>query len=120
MIYLDNAATTKVFETAIDAANTAMREEYFNPNATYKYGVAAKKNIELARKIIADAVGAKSEELVFTSCATESNNWVFARGIKNAKGNVVISAGEHSSVYEAATSLKNRGEIGRASCRERV
>lgn len=109
MIYLDNAATTKVFETAIDAANTAMREEYFNPNATYKYGVAAKKNIELARRTIADAVGAKPEELVFTSCATESNNWVFARGIKNAKGNVVISAGEHSSVYEAATSLKNRG-----------
>lgn len=109
MIYLDNAATTRVFDSAVAAANTAMREEYFNPNATYKSGVEAKKSIEFSRKTIADAVGAKPEELIFTSCATESNNWVFACGIKNPRGNVVISAGEHSSVYEAAMRLKNRG-----------
>lgn len=109
MIYLDNAATTKVFECAIAAADAAMREEFFNPNATYKSGVNAKRNIELCRKTIADAVGAKPDELIFTSCATESNNWVFARGIKNLKGNIVISAGEHSSVYETAMCLKNKG-----------
>lgn len=109
MIYLDNAATTRVFDCAIAAAEKVMRDEYFNPNTTYKSGVTANRNIELARKSIAESVGAKPEELIFTSCATESNNWVFARGIKNPKGNIVISAGEHASVYESAVALKNRG-----------
>lgn len=109
MIYLDNAATTRVFDCAISAAENAMRNEYFNPNATYKSGVYAHEKMEQNRRQIAAAVGAHAKELVFTSCATEANNWVFNCGIKNRKGNVIISAGEHSSVYEAAMQLKNRG-----------
>ena len=109
MIYLDNAATTRVFDCAINAAVDKMREKYYNPNATYKSGVGAREEIELARSSIADRVGAKPNELVFTSCATESNNWVLTCGPKNKKGNIVISAGEHSSVYEPAVRLKNQG-----------
>lgn len=110
MIYLDNAATTKVFECAAQAAETAMLTEYFNPNATYKSAVNVNNGIERARSIIANAVGVQSDELIFTSCATESNNWVFNCGIKNHKGNIVITAGEHSSVYEVAMQLKSRGK----------
>ena len=110
MIYLDNAATTKVFDSAVRVAETAMLTDYFNPNATYKSAVAVNNSIENSRSIIANAVGADKEELVFTSGATESNNWVFNCGIKNHKGNIVISAGEHSSVYEVAMQLKNRGK----------
>lgn len=110
MIYLDNAATTKVFDCAAQAAQTAMLTEYFNPNATYKSAVSVNNGIERARGIIANAVGAQSDELIFTSCATESNNWVFNCGIKNHKGNIVITAGEHSSVYEVAMQLKSRGK----------
>ncbi|MDE6200913.1 MAG: cysteine desulfurase [Clostridiales bacterium] len=110
MIYLDNAATTRVFDSAACAAQTAMLTDYFNPNATYKSAVAVNNRIEQARSIIANAVGANSDELFFTSGATESNNWVFNCGIKNHKGNIVISAGEHSSVYEVAMQLKNRGK----------
>lgn len=109
MIYLDNAATTRVYECAIEAANAAMRVDYFNPNTTYKSGVAVREGIERARNSIANAIGAHASEIIFTSCATESNNWVFANGIKNKKGNVVISAGEHSSVYEPAMRLKSGG-----------
>lgn len=109
MIYLDNAATTKVFDSAVEAAKTAMTEYYFNPNTTYPIGVKANSDIEKHRRAISDAVGAKNGRLVFTSCATESNNWVLDCCRKNAKGNVVISAGEHSSVYEPAMRLKNRG-----------
>lgn len=109
MIYLDNAATTRVFDCAISAAEKAMCDDYFNPNTTYRSGVAAKNSLEQARARIADIVGAKPRELFFTSCATESNNWVFECGRKNKKGNVVISAGEHASVYEPAMRLKSRG-----------
>lgn len=109
MIYLDNAATTRVFECAVSAAETAMRELYFNPNTTYKSGVEAKRAVENARREIAARLGAADSEIFFTSCASESNNWVFERGVKNPKGNVVISGGEHSSVYEPAMSLKNIG-----------
>ena len=110
MIYLDNAATTRVFDSAVTAANEAMRDGYFNPNATYESGVKAREKIDEARKSIANAVGAMPDELVFTSCATESNNWVFACGKKYKKGNIVITAGEHASVYEPAMRLKSRGD----------
>lgn len=110
MIYLDNAATTKVFNSAVKAAEAAMLTNYFNPNATYKSAVRANNELERARNTIAAAVGANSDELIFTSGATEANNWVFNCGIKNHKGNIVITAGEHSSVYEAAILLKSRGK----------
>lgn len=108
MIYLDNAATTAVFDDAVCAAETAMREQYFNPNATYRPGVSAKQTLETNRQIIAKLAGAQPGEIFFTSCATESNNWVFECGRKS-KGNVVITAGEHASVYEPAMRLKSRG-----------
>ncbi len=109
MIYLDNAATTRVFDCAANAAVGAMTAEYFNPNATYKSGVLVREKLERDRKTIASIIGARPDELFFTSCATESNNWVFESGIKNKKGNIVITAGEHSSVYEPAMQLKSRG-----------
>jgi len=109
MIYLDNAATTRVYDCAIAAAEKAMRDDFFNPNTTYAAGVRSNTELENCRRQIASAVGAASGELIFTSCATEANNWVLTNGRKNRKGNVVISAGEHASVYETAMQLKNRG-----------
>lgn len=109
MIYLDNAATTRVFDCSVSAAAESMKISYFNPNATYANAISVKKSMELARKTIADRLGVDSEELFFTSCATESNNWVINNGRKKPKGNVIISAGEHSSVYEPAMQLINRG-----------
>ncbi|MCH5350401.1 MAG: cysteine desulfurase [Clostridiales bacterium] len=109
MIYLDNAATTKVFDEAVSAAAQMMTDNFYNPNATYTHGVAVKSFIESCRKEIAKYLGAEDKEIIFTSCATESNNWVFSQGRKRPSGNIVISAGEHSSVYEPAMRLKSRG-----------
>ena len=109
MIYLDNAATTRVFDKAVDAACEAMRTGFFNPNATYKSGVDSREVIEKARMTIAHAIGTSPDEIIFTSGATESNNWVFSCGRKNPKGNIVVTSGEHASVYECAMQLKNRG-----------
>lgn len=109
MIYLDNAATTRVFDCAVNAATASMQDCFFNPNATYNKAIEAKKTMDSARKTIAAHFGSRAEEIFFTSCATEANNWVLNCGRKKQKGNVVISAGEHSSVYEPAMQLKNRG-----------
>lgn len=109
MIYLDNAATTKVFDCSITAADCMMRDEYFNTTATYPSGCSVKTKIEGCRRKIAAHLGVNSTELFFTSCATESNNWAFNGVRLRPAGNIVISAGEHASVYEAAVALKNKG-----------
>lgn len=108
MIYLDNAATTKPFDTVIAQMNAVLKDNYYNPSALYAPAFEVKKEVEKARKAVCDALGGNGK-LYFTSCATESNSWVFASGIKNRKGNVVVSMGEHPSVYENAQALIAKG-----------
>lgn len=109
MIYLDNAATTRVSDAAVDAMVRTAKEDFYNPSATYKSGIEAKKALSLARKAIADTFGCAEKEIFFTSCATESNNWVLNCAMKSKKSNFIISAGEHASVYECAQAQKNKG-----------
>lgn len=109
MIFLDNASTTRVFENAAEAMKSVYLTEYFNPSATYSAAVGVKRLIDHARLNIALKLNALPEEIFFTSCATESNTWAINNGFKNKKGNIVISSGEHASVYENAIALKGRG-----------
>ena len=109
MIYLDNAATTRVLQTAADAMLEYARGKYYNPSAGYRAALEVRHDIADAAGVIASVIGADPHEIVFTSCATESNNHVFSCGVKNKKGNVVISAVEHASVYESAMRLKSKG-----------
>ena len=78
--YLDNSATTKVCPEAAQAALQAMTEIYGNPNSTHTVGREAKKLLDRSRRQAAAALGCKSEELVFTSCGSESDNWPSSRG----------------------------------------
>ncbi|MBE5731431.1 MAG: cysteine desulfurase [Clostridiales bacterium] len=109
MIFLDNASTTKVYDKAIEAMDKIYREDYFNPSATYKGGREALSHITKARETIASYLSVKKDEIYFTSCATESNNWVLNNAFKNKKGNIVISCGEHACVYETAKNLASKG-----------
>ena len=109
MIYLDNAATTKVYAESVEAMTSVYSIDYFNPSSTYKYGLEVKKLITDARKNIADHFSVLPCEIYFTSCATEANNWIINNGFKNKKGNIVVSAGEHACVYECAKNLKSKG-----------
>ena len=109
MIYLDNASTTKVFSSSADIMHKACTVDFFNPSATYKAGINVKNLINNARKNIAQSLGCDDCELYFTSCATESNNWIFNSVLKNQRQNFIISAGEHASIYEPAIALKNKG-----------
>ncbi|MBP5593186.1 MAG: cysteine desulfurase [Clostridia bacterium] len=109
MIYLDNAATTKTIKSAADKAMRYLTELYFNPAAHYRPAISVKNDINEAADVIAASLGVKRKTLIFTSGASESNNTVFECGIRNKKGNIVISAMEHPSVYECALRLKSKG-----------
>lgn len=109
MIYLDNAATTRVYDEAIKIIEKVCREDYFNPSSTYSGGIAAKKIITDTRATIAAVLNCSLNSVYFTSCATEANNWALTCGLKNKKGNIVVGSGEHACVYECAKALKSSG-----------
>ena len=107
-MFLDNASTTPLSEDATKRSEFAVNK-YYNPSALYGEALSVKNEIENSRAVIAKRLGASANEIFFTSCATESNNWVFESGFKNKKGNIVVSSMEHASVYQCAMRQKSRG-----------
>ena len=106
MIYLDNAATTRPNQEALDGAVAALTN-YYNPSSLHAGGTEAARAIERAREEILALIAPRQFELVFTSCGTEADNQVIFSSVK--RGNFVTTAGEHAAVYECAKELKNRG-----------
>lgn len=112
MIYLDNAATTRVCREATDAAVSAMLENYGNTSSTHALGRSASDLLERSRHLVADALGAEPREICFTSGGTEACNLAIfgALGSKSRAGNhIITSAYEHDAVLKAAESLEARG-----------
>ena len=110
--YLDNSATTQVCQEAADAAYRMMRENYGNPSSLHKIGIQAETAVEEARGIIADALNVQPKTIYFTSGGTEANNTALfgaAQALRRRGDRVIVSAIEHSSVYESA---KRLGELG--------
>ncbi|MDE7363504.1 MAG: cysteine desulfurase [Ruminococcus sp.] len=111
-VYLDNAATTKPCAEAVQSAISAMTENFGNPSSLHRVGLDAQLAVDNARKIIADSIGAESNNIIFTSGATESNNLAL-RGICSAYGRkrrkIVASSVEHASVEETLSALEKSG-----------
>ena len=110
--YLDNAATTQVCPEAAQAALAAMTEVYGNPSSTHTKGREAKKLLEGSRAQVAAALGCAPEELVFTSCGSESDNWALlggAEAMKRRGRHVLSSAVEHDAVRKSLDELEARG-----------
>ena len=108
MIYFDNAATTRPNGRAVERAKEYLQEQYFNPSALYKEGLKLKNDLKDAREFLISCIAdTANTSLVFTSCGTESDNQALFSFAK--RGNLVITAGEHSAVFAAANELKNRG-----------
>lgn len=110
--YLDNSATTQVCKEAADAAYRMMRENYGNPSSLHKMGIQAEAAVEEARQIIADSLSAEVKTIFFTSGGTEANNTALfgaASSLKRRGDRVIVSAVEHSSVYESAKRLAEMG-----------
>ncbi|MCI8539046.1 MAG: cysteine desulfurase [Oscillospiraceae bacterium] len=112
MIYLDNAATTRVRTEAAQAAMNAMVEEFGNPSSLYPLGQSAKVRREASRASVAKALGCRSDELIFTSCGTEGDNWAVraAADLGRRKGkHIITTAIEHSAVLEPCKALEREG-----------
>lgn len=111
-IYLDHAATTPVCPAAVQAAVEAMTEGCGNPSSVYPLGKAAAQRREADRAVVAGALGCLPEELFFTSCGTEGDNWAISAAVElnRRKGNhVVTTAIEHSAVLEPMKALQAKG-----------
>jgi cysteine desulfurase len=74
VIYLDHNATTPIAPEVLEAMMPYFKEEWGNPSSSYKFGSKLKKVIETARGQVADSISTNPREVIFTSCATESNN----------------------------------------------
>jgi len=113
MIYADNAATTPMSETALQAFMTAAREEWGNPSSLYGQGQAAREVLERAREEIASAVGALPREIYFTSGGSEADNQAIRSAAELGRGkgkkHIVSSAIEHHAVLHTLDRLKKEG-----------
>ena len=113
MIYADNAATTKMSKTAVDAMMSVITENYGNPSSLYSIGQRAKEILEEARATVADVIGAQPQEILFTSGGSEADNQAIlsaaALGRKNGKMHIVSTAFEHHAVLHTLEKLKKEG-----------
>jgi len=109
-VYLDYNASAPVRPEVRDAVLEALGESYANPSSIHARGHRAKILMEKARESVASLLGAKPEEIVFTSGGTESNNLaILGAARRHGGGHLIVSAVEHSSVLEAASDLERRG-----------
>lgn len=111
-IYFDNSSTTKVCKSALDKMIKIINENYYNADSLYYNGFKSKKEIELARTIIAKAINANEREIYFTSGGTESNNLaIFGAALaKQKQGNKIITSQiEHASVLNCFKELEKIG-----------
>ncbi len=112
MIYLDNHATTPVHPEVLEAMLPYLGPQFHNPSSGYRAGKVVKKAIAEARGQVAELIGAKEEEIVFTGCGTESNNMVLkslARVFGRKESRVLTTEIEHSAVLRPCEAMEAVG-----------
>ena len=118
MIYLDNAATTKIEEVSFNAMLPFLKEEYGNASAVYEIARRSKKAVFEARKQCASLIGAMPSEIFFTSGGTESDNWALCGAYesfrkknsdKEKSGHIITTAIEHHAILHTAEYLESLG-----------
>ncbi|MDO4546594.1 MAG: cysteine desulfurase NifS [Clostridia bacterium] len=112
MIYMDNAATTKVSAKVFEAMTPYLTSACGNPSSVYAYGREARKAVEQAREKVARALGAMPNEIYFTGCGTESDNWAIrgaAYARKDKGRHIITSSIEHHAVLHTCMQLEKEG-----------
>ena len=112
-VYLDNSATTKISNEVFEAMVPYLTEYYGNPSSIYEMGREAHIAIDKAREKVAKAINANPNEIYFTGCGTESDNWaikgVAKRLLKKGKKHIITSVFEHHAVLHTCKSLEREG-----------
>ena len=112
VIYLDNAATTKVAGEVVEAMIPYFTENYGNPSSVYSFASKNKEAITTQREIIADALGAKANEIYFTAGGSESDNWALkatAEAYKDKGNHIITTKIEHHAILHTAEYLEKNG-----------
>lgn len=112
-VYADNAATTKISDAVFDAMLPYLKDRYGNPSSIYALGRQSQQAIEDARKQVASALGAKPNEIYFTSGGSEADNWAI-KGVahvqaKKGKKHIITTVFEHHAVLHTAEALAKEG-----------
>ncbi len=112
-VYVDNAATTAMSDTAINAMTPYLKEVFGNPSSLYAAGQAAKEALEKARADIAQCLNADVKEIYFTSGGSESDNQAIrsaaANGARNGKRHIITTSFEHHAVLHTLKKLEQSG-----------
>ena len=112
MIYLDNSATTKPCEEAVEAVTKSLTENWGNPSALYNFGIDTSKMLRTARHQVAAAMGAEPDRVFFTSGGTEADNWaIFSTAKRFGKKNkhIITTAIEHHAILNCMKELEAQG-----------
>ena len=111
-IYLDNAATTSIRPEVIAEITKSMIEDFGNPSSSHSFGRNSKNSLELSRKSIAKLLNANAQEIIFTSGATEANNWILRSAVKDLKlTRIITSKIEHHAVLHAVEAIQKEFSI---------
>ena len=112
MIYLDNSATTKPCQEAVEAMTKALTENWGNPSALYDFGIDTARLLRSARQKTAAAMGAEPDRVYFTSGGTEADNWAVFGSVKRMgkRGkHIITTAIEHSAILNCMKVLEEQG-----------
>jgi len=110
LIYLDNAATTPLCESALEAFTRVSSEKWGNPSSLHAFGLRAKSELDTARKTLASVLGAKESEIIFTSGGSESDSMALLGAAARFKtGRILVSALEHPAVSQPLRRLEEAG-----------
>ena len=112
-IYLDNAATTRVSDAALDAMLPYFRQQYGNPSSLYAFGQEVKEALERARATVAGVLNCEPREIIFTSGGSEADNQAIrsaaAIGVRAGKRHIISTAFEHHAVLHTLSKLEKEG-----------
>lgn len=112
IIYLDNAATTRTAPEVVDAMLPYFTEKYGNPSSVYGFAAENKEAVSRQRRVIAEVLGAKENEIYFTAGGTESDNWALtatAEAYASKGKHIITSRIEHHAILHTCEYLEKRG-----------
>lgn len=108
-MFFDNASTTKIDDVIIEKLSKFNNEYFYNPGALYADGLKSKNKLEEFRDEMLSCLQSENGKIIFTGSATEANNMALFGTLKKNTKKILISVGEHPSVYNTALEIKNRG-----------